>query len=90
MKPAQTVPESAWSRYAPTEQSDIPMPKNLHEDDYIVLDNKKVPNNIMELIEKRLVVMNRTLKRKFGDEAKFTKKLREEVEPDENGNVSCD
>ena len=31
----------------------------------------------MELIEKRLVVMNRTLKRKFGDEKKFTEKLKE-------------
>jgi hypothetical protein len=45
----------------------------------------------MELIEKRLVVMNRTLKRKFGnDESKFVESLKEEVEADANGNVSCD
>ena len=66
------------SAFAPTEYSDIPEPKNLHEDDYIVLDNKKVPQNVAELIEKRLVVMNRTLKRKFGtDESKFVAKLKE-------------
>ena len=66
------------SAFAPTEFSDIQEPKNLHEDDYIVLDNKKVPQNVAELIEKRLVVMNRTLKRKFGtDETKFVEKLKE-------------
>lgn len=43
LKPAETMPESAWSRFAPTEYSDLPEPKNLHEDDYVVLDNKKVP-----------------------------------------------
>jgi hypothetical protein len=51
---------------APTELSAYQEPATLFDDDFIVLDQKKVPQNVIENIEKRLIKFNRKLKIKFG------------------------
>ena len=66
------------------------MPKTIFDDDYIVLDQKKVPQNMIEKIEKRTIRVNRRLKREFGDRDKLDKIIKEEITPDDNGNVSVD
>lgn len=59
--PAPETRETVRSLNAPTELSLPPEAKSLHDDNYIVLDQKKVPQNVIENIEKRLVRMNRRL-----------------------------
>ena len=61
--------------FAPTEESDYIAPKNLFEDDYIVLDRKKVSQNVIENIESKTIKLNRKLKQKFGDAKNFDQKL---------------
>ena len=65
--------------------------KTIFEDDYIVLDSQKVPNNVLESIEQRLSRVTRYLKRHFGSEKALDKALKENlVEQDKNGNLSVD
>ena len=88
--PAPETRDTIRSFNAPTEASMIPEPKSLHDDDYIILDQKKVPQNVIENIEKRLVRMNRRLQNKFGDASKMSALLNEQVKADVNGNISVD
>ena len=41
---------------------DAQEPKSIFEENYIVLDQKKVPQNTIESIEKKMVKINRKLK----------------------------
>jgi len=41
------------------------MPKTIYEDEYVVLDQKQVPQNIIEGIEKKTIRMNRRIRKKF-------------------------
>lgn len=65
-------------------------PKGIFEDDYVVLDSKKVPQSTIEQIEKKMIKVNRRLKKQFPDFNTFDQKLRQEVTSDVNGNVSVD
>ena len=56
---------------APTEISDVKQPATIYEDEYIVLDQKKVPQNVIEGIENKMIRMNRRIKKKFGTKEKF-------------------
>ena len=51
--------------------SDWPAPKTIYEDEYIVLDQKKVPQNVIEGIENKMIRMNRRIRRKFGTKEKW-------------------
>lgn len=73
-----------------TEMSDFPQPKTIYEDDYIVLDQKQVPQNVIENIESKMIRMNRRIKKKYGTQEKFEEAFKKEVEADKNGNVSVD
>lgn len=73
-----------------TDAIDYREPKSIFDEDYIVLDQKKVPQNMIEQIENRMVKVNRRLKKQFGDQAAFEKKVKESVQADANGNVSVD
>lgn len=65
--------------------------KTIFEDDYIVLDSQKVPNNVLENIEQRLSRVTRYLKRHFGSERALEKALKDNIpEKDKNGNLSVD
>lgn len=45
-------PSNASTRsYQMTEMSEFPLPKTIYDDDYVVLDQKQVPQNIIESIE---------------------------------------
>lgn len=73
-----------------TEMSDWPAPKTIYDDEYIVLDQKKVPQNVIESIENKMIRMNRRIKRKFGTKEKWEEEFKKEQKPDKNGNVSVD
>jgi hypothetical protein len=73
-----------------TDAQDYREPRTIFDDDYIVLDQKKVPQNMIEQIENRMIKVNRRLKKQFGDQTTFEKKVKEAVESDANGNVSVD
>jgi len=45
---------------------------------------------MIEQIETRMIKVNRRLKKQFGDQSAFEKKVKEDVESDANGNVSVD
>ena len=64
--------------------------KNIFNSDYVVVDAKRVPQNQVELIEKRLVKVNRFLKDKFVSKDQFVKQLKERAGSDANGNLSLD
>jgi hypothetical protein len=81
---------SASMRSGMTDAQNYKEPKSIFDDDYIVLDQKKVPQNMIEQIENRMIKVNRRLKMQFGDQATFEKKVKEVVESDTNGNVSVD
>lgn len=66
------------------------MPKTIYEDEYVVLDQKKVPQNIIENIESKMIRMNRRLKTKFGSKEKFEEAFKQDVHADKNGNISVD
>ena len=74
----------------PTEMSDFLEPPGIYDDDYTVLDQKKVPQNVIESIESRLIKMNRKLKRQFASQAAFDDMLKKEIPPDKNGNITVD
>ena len=65
-------------------------PTTIWEADYIVLDQKKVPQNTIESIESKMIKINRRLKKEFKTQSKFDKKIKEEITSDKNGNVSVD
>lgn len=65
--------------------------KTIFEDNYIVLDSQKVPINMLDSIESRLVKVGRHLKRVFGNEQAMDKALKEATSQlDKNGNISVD
>ena len=64
--------------------------KNVFTDDYIVVNSKQVPQNQVEIIEKKLVKLNRILKSKFANKEAFQKSLTEKAGADENGNLNVD
>jgi len=60
------VPRSNASyRSGMTDAIDYQAPKGIFEDEYVVLDQKKVPQNMIESIEKRTIKINRRLKKSF-------------------------
>lgn len=73
-----------------TEMSDFQPPKNIYDDEYIVLDQKKVPQNVIEGIENKMIRMNRRIKRKFGTKEKWDEAFSKDQKADKNGNVSVD
>lgn len=73
-----------------TEMSDWPMPKTIYEDDYVVLDQKQVPQNIIESIEQKTIRMNRRIRKKFTTQKDFDDAFKKEVKPDKHGNISVD
>ena len=75
---------------APTEMSDVKQPATIYEDEYIVLDQKKVPQNVIEGIENKMIRMNRRIKKKFGTKEKFDEAFKRDVETDKHGNISVD
>ena len=42
-------------------------PKSIFDDDYVVLDQKKVPQNTIEQIEKKMVKINRKIRKRFNE-----------------------
>ena len=66
------------------------MPKTIYEDDYVVLDQKQVPQNIIESIEQKTIRMNRRIRKKFTTEKDFEEAFKKEVKPDKHGNISVD
>jgi len=64
--------------------------KDIFNDEYIVVDARKVPQNQMEFIEKRLVKMNRIIKDKFKTQDIFAKNLQDKAGSDQNGNLNID
>jgi hypothetical protein len=64
-------------------------PKTIFDDDYVVLDQKKVPQNTIEQIEKKMIKINRKLRKQFS-EAELDKKIKEDLKTDVNKNVSVD
>ena len=58
-------------------------------DNYTILDAKRVPQNVGESIEKKLIKMNRVLQRKFPAKKDFEAALLKH-DVDKNGNLSVD
>lgn len=54
------------------------------------MNSKYVPQNQVEMIEKRLVKLNRVIKGKFPNKEAFQKSLIEKAGADENGNLNVD
>lgn len=50
-----------------TDALDYRESRGIYEDDYVVLDQKKVPQNMIEQIESRTVKVNRRLNKLFPD-----------------------
>ena len=48
-----------------TDAQDFKAPKSIFDDDYIVLDQKKVPQNTIEQIELMMIKVNRRIKKQF-------------------------
>lgn len=83
-------PSHGSMRSGMTDAQDYREPRSIFDDDYIILDQKKVPQNMIEQIETRMVKVNRRLKKQFGDKSEFSKKVKEVIKCDANGNVSVD
>jgi len=64
--------------------------KTIWDADYIVLDQRKVPQNQIEMIETKMIKINRRLKQQFKGLDSFDKKLKADVKADKNGNVTVD
>jgi hypothetical protein len=54
---------SASMRSDLTDVQNYRAPRSIFDDDYIVLDQKKVPQNVIEQIENRMIKINRRLKK---------------------------
>jgi hypothetical protein len=65
-------------------------PKSIFDDEYVVLDLKKVPQNTIEQIEKKMIKVNRMLKKQFPEKALLEKKVLEQMSADGNQNISVD
>ena len=65
-------------------------PKGVFDDEYVVLDLKKVPQNTIEQIERKIIKVNRKIKNQFPNKGEFEKKVKESIEADGNKNVSVD
>lgn len=81
LRPASMLPKpdskaSITSFGGRTEESLDPEPKGLHDDNYIVLDKKKVPTNALDSIEKKLVRTNRRICGKFSGADNFNEELK--------------
>ena len=60
------MPQTSNSiRSGMTDAQDFKAPKSIFDDDYIVLDQKKVPQNTIEQIELRMIKVNRRIKKQF-------------------------
>ena len=64
--------------------------KTIFEDEYIVLDSQKVPPNVLDQIENRMVKVGRLLRRNFVTEKNLDDAIRGVSSVDKNGNVSVD
>ena len=85
------VPRSAASiKSGLTDAIAFKEPKTIFDDDYIVLDHTKVPQNTIEQIEKKMIRINRRLKKMFSSENELQNKIKDEMKADGNGNVSVD
>ena len=60
-----------------------------HGEDYMILNQQKVPQNVMEQIEKKLVKVKRHLQKQFGSKAEMDKSMGD-LDTDKNGNFSVD
>ena len=91
LRDEDNAPRSNYSvRTGFTDAVDYQPPNTIFDDDYIVLDQKKVPQNMIESIEQKMIKINRKLVKKFGTQAELEKKINSEIETDKNGNVSVD
>lgn len=85
------VPSSNGSmRSGVTDAIDYQPPKSIFDDDYVVLDQNKVPQNVIEHIENRTVKINRKLKKIFTERSKFDEHVAANLTADPHGNVSVD
>jgi capsule polysaccharide export protein KpsE/RkpR len=58
------VPRSGASmKSGLTDAIDFREPRSIFDDDYVILDQKKVPQNVIEQIENRMIKVNRRLKK---------------------------
>ena len=64
--------------------------RNIYNDDYVVLDQKKVPQNMIEHIETRTVKINRRLKKLYPNQKDLKEKIDNEIKSDANGNITVD
>ena len=64
--------------------------KDVFTEEYVVQDGKRVPQNQIETIEKRLIKMNRLLQAKFPNQQAFEKSLQASAGEDANGNLNVD
>ena len=86
----QVPPSNASMRSGVTDAIDFQPPRSIFEDDYVVLDQNKVPQNVIENIENRTVKINRKLKKIFTERAKFDEHVAANLTADPHGNVSVD
>lgn len=49
-----------------------------------------MPQSTIELIERRMIKVNRKIRQRFPDKAILEKHLREKIDADKNGNLSVD
>lgn len=91
LRDEDNIPKSNYSvRTGLTDAVDYHPPNSIFDDDYVVLDQKKVPQNMIESIEKKMIKINRKLVKQFGSKAELEKKINAEIQTDKNGNVSVD
>jgi hypothetical protein len=62
-----------------TDAQDYREPRTIFDDDYIVLDSKKVPQNTIEQIENRMIKVNRRLKKQYKEKGDFEKRVKEAI-----------
>ena len=89
-EPGEAPRSYASQRSGISDAIDYREPRSIFEDDYVVLDQKKVPQNMIEHIEKRTIKVNRRLKKQFPTHALFSEQAKKELVHDANGNVSVD
>ena len=73
---SQVSRSNASMRSGLTDAVDYQEPKTIFDEDYIVLDSKKVPQNTIESIENKMIKINRRLKKQFdGDINKLKERI---------------
>ena len=65
MDSTNQVKSAASTKSGLTDIMDRTLPKTIFEDDYVVLDRGKVPQNVSESIEQKTIKINRRIKRDF-------------------------